>query len=58
MGGFNSGRRGGLATVEGCASVVLDVCAVMRPVTAEIRRQQAGPIAEGQIAEASAIRWN
>ena len=58
MGGFNSGRRGGLATVEGCASVVMDVCAVMRPVIAEIRRQQAGPIAEGQIAEASAIRWN
>ncbi|MGK7864854.1 hypothetical protein [Falsiroseomonas sp. E2-1-a4] len=44
--------------MEGCASVVLDVCAVMRPVTAEIRRQQAAPIAEGQIAEASAIRWN
>ncbi|HEV7266420.1 MAG TPA: hypothetical protein VGN83_16090 [Falsiroseomonas sp.] len=37
--------------------MVLDVCAVMRPVTAEIRRQQAGPIAEGQIAEAREIRW-
>lgn len=57
MGGFNSGRRGGLATVEGCASLVLDVCWVVRPVTAELRRQRAAPIAERQVVEAGAKRW-
>jgi hypothetical protein len=57
MGGFNSGRRGGLATVEGCRSLVLDVSAVVRPVTTEIRRQRLGPITERQIVEAGAKRW-
>ncbi|MGK7871451.1 hypothetical protein [Falsiroseomonas sp. E2-1-a20] len=57
MGGFNSGRRGGLATVEGCASLVLDVCRVVRPVTTELRRQRQGPITERQLVEAGAKRW-
>jgi hypothetical protein len=57
VGGFNSGRRGGLATVEGCRSLVLDICAVVRPVTTELRQQRLGPITERQIVEAGAKRW-
>lgn len=30
MGGWNSGRRGGTATVEGCASIVLNLDTIMR----------------------------
>lgn len=30
MGGWNSGRRGGHATIEGCGSVVLDIDKLVR----------------------------
>ena len=38
MGGFNSGRRGGQATVESCASFVLSVDTVMRGYTKALRK--------------------
>ena len=32
IGGYGSGRRGGRATVEGCATLMLDINCVLRPV--------------------------
>jgi hypothetical protein len=58
MGGFNSGRRARQVTVEGCRTLVLDIAAVVRPVTAEIRRRRLGPITERQLVEAGARRWS
>lgn len=37
MGGHNSGRRGGWATVEGCGSLVLSADRVMRGVHKAVR---------------------
>lgn len=57
MGGFGSGRRAGQATVEGCVSLVLDVCDVVRPVAHALRRQRLAPIAKGQQIQVGPRQW-
>ena len=55
MGGYGSGRRGGRATVEGCASLLaLDAKRAMRPVLAAHRDRGLRP---GEVMNAGPIRF-
>ena len=48
MGGYRSGQTGGLATIEECASLVLSLDDIMRPVQRAMRAAGITEIAEGQ----------